>query len=182
LRSGAHWFRAQRGEPPAGCIGSPLSPALCDGPLSMHCRRSGARLAGSSRPLVGLAVWVDRFQKARAVLRGLDLVAIRTPLLPRLWIGAEGGGTALHADGPNREAADASKDFNPHQDERDWLARLDRTMRYRPRHTLSGIEPAAVPSFAFSLSFAEGRLPAHGASSSRKREKPPRVSRVREVR
>jgi hypothetical protein len=100
----------------------------------------------SLRPLLGLAVWVDHFQKARAILRDLDQIAIGAQLLPCLWIRAEDGGTAMREHGPHLEAAGASESLDPHPDERDWPTRLDRTLPHKPRHTLNGIEPAAVLS------------------------------------
>jgi hypothetical protein len=100
----------------------------------------------SLRPLLGLAVWVDHFQKARAILRDLDQIAIGAQLLPCLWIRAEDGGTAMREHDPHLEAAGASENLDPHPDERDWLTRLDRTLPHKPRHTLNGIEPAAVLS------------------------------------
>jgi len=78
---------------------------------------SEAKLAGSSRPLLALLgsdVWAGCFQKAGAVLRDVDLVAIGTQLLPRLWIRAEGRGTALREHGPDLEAADALESFDLH--------------------------------------------------------------------
>jgi hypothetical protein len=57
----------------------------------------------------------------------VDEVAIGTQLLPPLWVRPEGG-TSVREDGPNLEAADAPEDFDPHADERSWLARVERTI------------------------------------------------------